>query len=311
MMNPKTVLEVTALTKRFTKNDKPAVDGISFALHEGEVLGLLGPNGAGKTTTIQMLLGTLLPTEGSIRYFGKELEEHRSEILAAVSFASTYLKLPGSSTIEESLTIYGMLYGVRSNELKKRIQENLEFFGMWSFKDRRIYSLSAGQMTRVMLAKAFLSNPKVVLLDEPTASLDPDIAHEVRAFVKAKQRVQKTSMIFTSHNMAEVEDVCNRVLVLKDGQIIASQTPEALAASVASARVELVGQHAEQIQSYATSQGLSHSRDGIRIEIEIDEERIAGMLADLARLNLSYVQISIAKPSLEDYFLQMARSKAA
>jgi ABC-2 type transport system ATP-binding protein len=305
------VLEVRELVKRFSASGSPAVDGISFTLHEGEILGLLGPNGAGKTTTIQMLLSTLLPTKGSIQYFGKELATHRSEILSTVSFASTYLKLPGSSTIEESLSIYGMLYGVHADTLKNAIKENLEFFGMWDLRGRRIYSLSAGQMTRVMLAKAFLSNPRVVLLDEPTASLDPDIAHEVRAFVKAKQRQHGTSMIFTSHNMAEVEEVCDRVLVLKGGQIIASQTPEALAASVAFARVELVSEHAVQIEKYALDRKLVYVRDGFRIDVEIDEKHIAAMLADLARTEIGYTQISIAKPTLEDYFIQMARQKAA
>lgn len=293
------------------KSETLAVDQISFALHEGEILGLLGPNGAGKTTTIQMLLSTLKPTSGSIRYFGKNLSSHRSEILESVSFASTYHRLPSSSKVWENLDIFGRLYGLSASQRAKNIEENLGFFKMWDLRDRKMASLSAGQSTRVMLAKAFIANPKVVLLDEPTASLDPDIALEVREFVREQKRVKKTAILFTSHNMSEVEEVCDRVLVLKSGKIIASQTPQMLAKSVSLARLQLIFSDEEQAMAEALIDGLGlkYKKIGANLQIDIDEKDIPRLLLDLARRGLAYSQISIEKPKLEDYFLHIARDR--
>ena len=294
--------------KKEKKKPFVALDHINFTLHEGEILGLLGPNGAGKTTTIQMLLSTLTPTEGSIKYFGKELKENRSEILQTVSFASTYIKLPYRLTIYENLDVYGRLFGVNASERKHRIKKFLTFFGVWAQRDQQMSGLSAGQTTRVMLAKAFLAYPKVALLDEPTASLDPDISHEVREFVLMQRKEHGVSILFTSHNMDEVSEVCDRVMFLQNGKIVASDTPENLAKSVSTAHVELlIGDGLKRTVKYCDEIGFSHTIDGRSIQIEVDEQDVATLLMELAKIGVHYTQIAIYKPTLEDYFIQAAR----
>jgi ABC-2 type transport system ATP-binding protein len=306
------VLSVNKLTKVYPPEKKggksfTAVNGISFGLEEGEILGLLGPNGAGKSTTISMLLGVLLPTAGEIKYGELDLQHHRSEILQKVTFASTYIRMPWRLTVMENLTVYGLMYGLSSNEFKTRVEKFLKFFDVWGQKDKTMNQLSAGQVTRVMLAKAFIPYPSIVLLDEPTASLDPDIAHQVRAFVLAQQKEYQTSIIYTSHNMDEVSEVCNRVVFLRHGQIVAIDTPEKLAASVSVARMRLqVKDGLKRIEKFAKAKKMAATIDGREIEIAIEEHDVAAFLQQLAAENISYTQITIAKPSLEDYFLSQA-----
>lgn len=308
-----TILAVDHLTKVFsplTRSDKPfvAVDGISFTIKPGEILGLLGPNGAGKSTTIAMLLGILTPTSGTITYFGHELETHRSEILQDVTFASTYIKMPWRLTVLENLRVYGLMYGVSGSVFEKRAQKFLTNFGVWEQRHKTMNNLSAGQTTRIMLAKAFIPHPRVVLLDEPTASLDPDIAHEVRRFVKEQQKEYGTTMLYTSHNMDEVADVCDRVMFLKSGRIVASDTPENLASSISVSRMRLVVRDGlKRTERLAREQGYESIIDGREIEIAVDEQQIAAFLSTLAKHDIEYTQISIAKPSLEDYFLTMSK----
>lgn len=292
------------------KPDFVAVNDISFELNEGEILGLLGPNGAGKTTTIQMLLSTLKPTSGRIEYFGQELFAHREEILAQVTFASTYVKLPSRLTAHENLEIFGRLYGIPSTILKERIRQFLTFFGLWSLRDRQAGSFSAGQSTRLMLAKAFIAHPKIVLLDEPTASLDPDVARDVHAFVLQQKREFGVSVLFTSHDMDEVTELCDRVLVLKNGGIIANSSPLELAASVSTSRIRLlIADGLKRTEQYAHEQGLMYAVSERSIEIPIDERKIADFLMGLAQCGVVYTQISIDKPTLEDYFLSIVDKK--
>ena len=199
---PKVLLEVKDLYKQFDKF--VAVNKINFELHQGEVLGLLGPNGAGKSTTISMLLGVLSPTSGTIKYFDKDFADHQSEILQHVTFASTYIKMPWRLTVIENLEIYAYLHSIKSWEFKSRVKKFLTFFEVWDQRNKTMNNLSAGQVTRVMLAKAFIPYPQIVLLDEPTASLDPDIAHQVRDFIKQQQEQHGTTILYTSHNMDEL-----------------------------------------------------------------------------------------------------------
>lgn len=308
-------LQVTQLTKTFPAKEKGqepfvAVDHISFSMGSGEILGLLGPNGAGKTTTIQMLLSTLTPTSGQISFFGKDFFKHRCEILQDVGFASTYVSLPAHLTVQENLAVHGRLYGITGNKLSERIEKFLNAFGVWKLRFKEAGTLSAGQKTRVLLAKAFLTQPKIVLLDEPTAALDPDIALEVRRFVLNQQREQKVSVLFTSHNMDEVTEVCDRVLVLRSGKIIADNTPDALAASVSTTRVHLVvGDGLKRTIAYAQTHKLPHVIQERWIAIEVDEHKIAELLTGLAHAGVSYSQIWIEKPSLEDYFLHVAQQQ--
>jgi ABC-2 type transport system ATP-binding protein len=310
-MSPRVSTGTPALSVRELKKSYgsfTAVDRLSFDMSEGEILGLLGPNGAGKTTTIQMLLTVLEPTSGRIEYFGRDLKGHRSELLQQVAFASTYVKLPSRLSVNENLDVYGRLYGLTAAERKHRIDKFLKFFGAKQLGIKSTGSLSAGQMTRVMLAKAFLSYPRVALLDEPTASLDPDIALEVRAFVQEQRREHNVAILFTSHNMPEVSEVCDRVMFLQHGKIVAVDKPEKLAASVSTARVELlVGDGLKRTCEFAQKKGWLCSIDQRSVTIAVDEDRIAELLSGLAAAGVSYSQISIQKPTLEDYFLQLAR----
>ncbi len=310
----KSVLSVSELRKVYPPVKKGgssfvAVDGISFNLNEGEILGLLGPNGAGKSTTISMLLGVLSPTSGMIQYGDLNFATHRSEILQYVTFASTYIKMPWRLTVAENLNVYSMMYGLSMSESKSRIKKLLQFFNVWEQRDKTMNQLSAGQMTRIMLAKAFIPHPRIVLLDEPTASLDPDIAHEVRSFVLEQQKQWGTSILYTSHNMDEVSEVCDRVVFLRHGKIIAIDTPENLASSVSTAHMRLqVKDGMKRTEKFAKEHGLVARIDGREIEIAIDEHQIATFLQQLAAAQIEYTQISIAKPTLEDYFLTQARA---
>lgn len=299
--------ETSSFFKLREKTSFVAVDNISFNLQEGEILGLLGANGAGKTTTIHMLLGILTHTSGQIEYFGKNFFKHKSEILQNVSFASTYVNLPSHLTINENLLIHGRLYGFSGVELNHRIEKFLKFFDMWSLRGRLFSGLSSGQRTRVALAKAFLTSPKIILLDEPTASLDPDIAHQIREFILEQQRNFGLSVLFTSHNMDEVAYVCNRVLVLQNGKIIASDKPENLASSVSMTKVQLVvGDGLKRTINFVEKMKLNYKLIERSIEIEINEHQVAQLLSGLAHESVSYSEISIARPTLEDYFLQIA-----
>jgi ABC-2 type transport system ATP-binding protein len=311
-----TALSVTNLSKVFypgwlsRRPPSVAVNNISFDVQEGEILGFLGPNGAGKTTTIQMLLGVMTPSAGTITYFGKDFAQHRSEILQKVTFASAYARLPSRLTIEENLDIYGRLYGLSFQERKERIKRLLTLFGLWHKRDALTGPLSAGQMTRVMLAKAFLPNPKMVLLDEPTASLDPDIADEVRQFILQQRREQKMAILFTSHNMAEIEWLCDRVLILQRGRIVANNTPEEIARQISKTHVQLmICSNIDIMHEFLAKHGYDYSvSEHNFVEIEIDDHQVAQLLLDLARVGVDYSQISIEKPTLEDYFLQIAKA---
>jgi ABC-2 type transport system ATP-binding protein len=219
---PAPIVQVEQLTKRFA--DFTAVDGISFDIKPGEILGLLGPNGAGKTTTIQMLLGLITPTGGSIRMFGKDLATHREEILQQINFSSTYISMPYSLTVEENLWVVAKLYGM--TDISRRIDDVLKKVELEPARTHVTRRLSSGQMTRLALAKAFLTEPKVLLLDEPTASLDPDIAHKVRALLRDVRQATGLSVLYTSHNMKEMEEMSDRIIFLQKGKIVAQGTAQ-------------------------------------------------------------------------------------
>jgi ABC-2 type transport system ATP-binding protein len=217
-------LQVEDLTKSF--GPVIAVDGISFAVARGSTTALLGGNGAGKTTTISMLLGLLLPTSGTIRVLGEDMVRHRYRVLPRLNFSSPYVELPHRLTVRENLTVYGHLYGVA--HLKARINELAEELELGAFMDRASGRLSAGQKTRVALAKALLNRPDLLLLDEPTASLDPDTADWVRGYFQAYQKVSGATILLASHNMTEVERMCDHVLILKAGRLVDEGSPTAL-----------------------------------------------------------------------------------
>jgi ABC-2 type transport system ATP-binding protein len=221
-----TVLAVTGLRKQY--GELLAVDEVSFAVRRKEIVGLLGPNGAGKTTTISMILGVLEPTGGRIRIEDVDLAVDRSQALERTNFAAVYTPLPGNLTVEQNLRIFGLLYGVR--KLSARIATLLQQFDLEGFRDVKCGALSSGEQTRVSLAKAMLNSPNLLLLDEPTASLDPATARDIRARIREFAAAGRTGVLWTSHNMYEVEEVCDRVLFLSRGRILLEGDPKRLPA---------------------------------------------------------------------------------
>lgn len=222
-MNP--ILEVSHLTKRF--GAFTAVDDISFRVNEGEIVGLLGPNGAGKTTTLSMLIDLIEPTSGTIRMFGWDLKTHRAEILKQANFCSAYTRAPWRLTVWEHLYVFARIYEVENP--KRRVDEMLEEFHLTKQQRVLIGDLSSGNIARLNLCKAFINEPRLVLMDEPTSSLDPDIADRVRETIKRKTVDHNTAILISSHNMAEVEELCGRVLFMNKGKMVAEGTPEKLA----------------------------------------------------------------------------------
>lgn len=300
------ILSVSNLTKRF--KDFTAVNNVSFDLKEGEILGLLGPNGAGKTTTIQMLLGVLTQTSGTISYFGKDLKTNREEILENVNFSSSYTNLPWTLTVWENLTFISYLYDIKNR--KARLERITELFKLKDLLHEQISELSSGQITRVNLAKAFINFPKVLLLDEPTASLDPDVAKYIREFLLHERKEFQVSIIVTSHNMAEVEEVCDRVIFINKGKIIADDTPEHLAKTIQFCHVELmIKDGLKRIADFCKKEELYYEVTSRYINVTIPESAIADFLRTLTEMNIIYEEISIEKPTLEDYFLEVIGKK--
>ena len=218
------LVEVKDLKKSYDL--KEAVRGISFKIKDNEILGLLGPNGSGKTTTIGMMLGLLKPSNGEIIIDGKKIEDNRIEILKKINFISPYIELPKKLTVKQNLIVYGKLYSVL--DIKKRIEYLSEKLRLEDLLNRITGELSSGQKNRVSLAKALINNPKVLLLDEPTASLDPEIGDFVRTFLENYKKEKKISILLASHNMNEVTRLCKSILMMKDGIIIDSGSPEEL-----------------------------------------------------------------------------------
>ena len=218
------LVEVKNLKKNY--GSKEAVKDISFAIKKDEILGLLGPNGSGKTTTIGMLLGLLKPTNGEILIDGKTIEGNRIDILKKINFISPYIELPKKLTVKQNLIVYGKLYNVLN--INNTIEYLVEKLRLSDLLNRITGELSSGQKNRVSLAKALINNPSVLLLDEPTASLDPEIGDFVRTFLENYKKEKKISILLASHNMNEVTRLCKKILMMKDGVIIDKGNPEEL-----------------------------------------------------------------------------------
>ncbi len=220
----KAIIEVRHLVKKFKK--AIAVNDLSFDVEEGTITGLLGPNGAGKTTTIQMLLDLITPTSGSIKLFGLDMATHREEILNQVNFSSPYVSLPGNLKVRENLYTFARLYGVK--DIKGKINELVDYFDIRDLLPKMTSTLSTGQLTRLNLTKAMLNDPKVLLLDEPTSSLDPDIADRTRKLLKRIQKERGITILYTSHNMEEIEELCDRVIFIQKGKFRDDGVPSEL-----------------------------------------------------------------------------------
>jgi ABC-2 type transport system ATP-binding protein len=216
-----TVLRVQELTKAF--NGVTAVDRLSFAIERGEIVGILGANGAGTTTTLQMILGLIRPSSGRIEIFGRELETHRIDILRRMNFSSVGVNLPMNLRVSQNLWVFAKLYGVK--DAWGRIEYLMKLLEVDHLRHAVSGGLSSGELSRVNLCKALLNQPELLLLDEPTASLDPDIADKVRKILRKVQQEDGVAMLYTSHNMRDIEEICDRVLFLHTGRLIAEGTP--------------------------------------------------------------------------------------
>lgn len=228
MIDPATsddfAIAVDRLEKRF--GAVRAVDGIGFRLRRGEVLGLLGGNGAGKTTTIGMIVGLVRPTSGTVRVFGVDMALDRYRVLGRMNFESPYVDMPHRLTVKQNLRVFAMLYGVRN--IENRIRQLADELDLNGFLDREAGKLSSGQKTRVALAKSLINEPDLLLLDEPTASLDPDTADWIRTRIETYRKKHNASILLASHNMAEVERLCDRVIIMKSGRIADEGSPAEL-----------------------------------------------------------------------------------
>ncbi len=209
-------IEINNLNKRYDKT--LAVKNINLKINKGKTIGLLGPNGCGKSTTIGMLLGLIKPTSGKVLINGKNIENNRTDLLEKMNFISPYIELPKKLTIEENLNVYGRLYGVKN--LKNKVLELMEMLNLVEFKKRKTGELSSGQKNRVSLAKALINDPEILLLDEPTASLDPDVGDYVRGIIENFASKNGSTILLASHNMNEVERLCDEVMMMKNGEII-------------------------------------------------------------------------------------------
>jgi len=300
------VLQVKNLTKKF--GSFTAVNNISFDLKEGEILGFLGPNGAGKTTTIDMLLGLTTPTSGSMGFFGLPFEENRVKILKQMNFSAAYINLPWSLKVIENLYTFARLYEV--DNYKNIVSELMDEFQLTDLKDERTDDLSSGQLARLYLCKSFVNNPKLLLLDEPTAFLDPDIADVIRKIIVNRVKKENMSILFTSHNMPEITEICDRVIFLSHGKIIAEDTPEELAQKIKFCKVRLrFLVENNKVKTLLDNYQYKYSFDNKETVVSLDERNVGQLLGRLSLAKLKYSQITIDKPTLEDFFIKVAREK--
>jgi ABC-2 type transport system ATP-binding protein len=223
---PEHVLVAHRLAKRFSPERPPAVDGISLEVSKGEVLSIVGPNGAGKSTLLQMLLGLLTPDEGTVRIFGVDIVRHRRKIAHLVNYASTDLSLPYSLSVRENLEVFALVYNLAAPA--QAVQDMLVRFSLQSLAQTKVGRLSTGQIARLSLAKALISRPEILFLDEPTATLDPEASAEVRSVLREQVESDRLALVYTSHNMREVERLSDRILLIESGKTVACGSGEEL-----------------------------------------------------------------------------------
>lgn len=299
------VLEVEQLVKNY--GTYTAVDHISFVVPKGKVVGFLGPNGAGKTTTIQMLTGITSYEGGTIKYFGDDFATHKQKCLQRINFTSSYNSLQNRISVFENLLVYSMLYSVKNP--KPKINELLKYFQVEELRDEMFLNLSAGQKTRINLIKSLINEPELILMDEPTASLDPDIADKTLSLVEQLKKDRHLSILFTSHNMDEVTRICDEVIILDHGKIVAQDTPVGLTKRVSTAYVELIFDNARtEVEKFLVEKQYKYTfLHDHSVRVELEEKQIPKLIFGMSKAEIWMTDIDIKKPSLEDFFLQIAR----
>lgn len=301
------ILEVKNLVKNY--GSFRAVDGISFIVPKGKVIGLLGPNGAGKTTTIQVLLGITLLNGGTIKYFGEDFYKNKQSCLQRINFASAFNTLQGRISVWENLLVFAYLYALKKPE--KKITELTQYFEITDLLPQRYWDLSSGQKTRVNIIKSLLNDPQMILMDEPTASLDPDIADKTLSLIEKLRKSRELSILFTSHDMEEVTRICDEVIFLDHGKIVVQDTPLGLTKRIPFAKLRIVfdGQK-DKIEEYlkSTKQNFEFLNKNA-VLINTEEKLIPKIIFGLSNTGIWITDIEIKKPTLEDVFLQIARGK--
>lgn len=305
---PETVLEVTNLVKSYGKFN--AVDDISFSVPRGKIVGFLGPNGAGKTTTIHILLGITSPTAGKISFFGKDFFRHKHDVLQRINFASAFNTLQGRITVMENLVVFAYLYGIKKP--KKKIDEFVSYFEIGALLNQRYMDLSAGQKTRVNIIKSLLNDPEIILMDEPTASLDPDIADKTLSLIEHLRDKKDLTLLYTSHNMDEITRICDEVIFLDHGKIVAQDTPLGLTKLIKEAELQLIiSDGREKLEKYLQDGKHVYTFHGSgRVSITTEEKQIPRLLFGISKQGIEVVDIEVNKPTLEDVFLHIARGGA-
>ncbi len=305
MQTKETALEVKNLKK--TYGNFCAVNGISFNVPRGTAVGLLGPNGAGKTTTIQVLLGVTLSNGGSIQYFDMDFASRKQECLQRINFASSFNSLQGRISVWENLIVFAGLYQVSNPE--KRIKELAEIFEIGSLFSMRYWDLSTGQKTRVNLAKAFLNDPELILFDEPTASLDPDISDKLLSLIERLKKERNLSILYTSHDMDEVARICDEVIFLDHGAIVAHDTPLGLTKriDVSTLSIMFEGDKKNIVDILSQYENKHSFSNECTVQIRLAEKLIPKVIFNLSQGGIWITDISIRKPTLEDVFLSIAR----
>ena len=301
------ILEVEKLVKKY--GSFRAVDDISFTIPRGKVIGFLGPNGAGKTTTIHMLLGITLTNGGNIKYFGKDFAQHRLYCLQRINFTSAFNTLLGRISVWENLLVYAKLYQVK--QAKEKILKLTEYFEISDLLPVLYQNLSAGQKTRVNLVKSLLNDPELILMDEPTASLDPDIADKTLTLIEELKRERNLAILYTSHNMHEVTRICDEVIFLDHGKIVAQDTPLNLTKRISSSVIRLtVDNNKDILEKYLQENQQQFSfLDNHTIAISTQERLIPEVLFGISRTGVYITYIEIQKPTLADVFLQISRKE--
>lgn len=306
-------IEVSNLVKTFKerKNIVKAVDDISFSVKKGEIFGLLGPNGAGKSTTINILTGLLEKDLGTVKILGFEPEKNWEFVKNNTNVATAYSWLSDVLTIRQNLKVYAGLYGIKNRE--KRIKELLELFELGDIADRKIIRLSSGENTRAVLCKGLINNPKVLFLDECTVGLDPDIADKTRAMIKDYQKQNECSILFTSHYMYEVEQLCNRIAFMSNGKIINIDTSANLKKLIKKHTVEIaVKKDIKLLKEFLKTEGVDiiFAKDNsVIFEVTTEDDKMYKVISKIFHKGFLLSNLHVKGPTLDDIFIKISRQK--
>lgn len=303
------LLEIRDLRKRYGAVE--ALKGVSLDIERGEFFGLLGPNGAGKSTTINILLGLILADSGVIRIFGEDFATRSTAIRRRMNVAAAFTSLSGVLTVRENLKVYGGIYGVKN--LKAKIDELLERFEITDLASRKLQYLSSGQHTRVTLCKGLINDPELLLLDECTVGLDPDIAEKTRRALQQFQREKQTTVIFTSHNMNEVEELCGRIAFLSKGEILRIDTAARMKSLIPQQILEVrfhAGENLDVVRNLGDGfQPHEAGEATFRFILEDSETQLDLVLQRLLLSGAKIADIQVTRPTLEDVFIKVARGE--